>query len=379
MSKPKPSWWDKQTEGHRRWLAESMDESDYNKLTPIERRTLKSTYDKEQNGAKRRSNENEASNGPPPKKIKIRDTRADTKIIENSCINLAVDKLLILTPTKQETVRYYCRLGMDEVFNKLVSDPPENELTFNLSLVGHPGAGKSNLVWAVADYLASESKKTVLKISRRFSKNPWEVKLFEPGDENGNAGRVSTLTGCPKNLSDILKMDMVKDVQVLILDAPIKENDSASGEEGTAAFLWAGGDTRKNNRRVIHVSSLGGFSYKETITQAVSLKEITMRPWTRQDFIEALRCDSALKEQVCGTLGINDQSSVSPEQIVDSKFYYSGINARWFSNFSVEDIKEKCKNIVKGLSTASIKVGERHDEAVNSAVQDFWVGDRQTK
>ena len=64
---------------------------------------------------------------------------------------------------------------------------------------------------------------------------------------------------------------------------------------------------------------------------------------------------------------------------MDRKFYYSGINARWFFNSDVETIKEECKDILSRLSGDSTQLGDKHLQAVNSAIQDFWVGNRQTK
>eukprot|EP00978_Attheya_sp_CCMP212_P017775 scaffold47860_cov39-Attheya_sp.AAC.1 len=79
---------------------------------------------------------------------------------------------------------------MHELFNQLVTDPPKDESLFNVALLGNPGAGKSNLVWAVADYLACTSNKTVLWVSHQFSGQDWKVRLFEP-NQNGTSGCVS--------------------------------------------------------------------------------------------------------------------------------------------------------------------------------------------
>jgi hypothetical protein len=90
-------------------------------------------------------------------------------------------------------------------------------------------------------------------------------------------------------LSDILKNSMFQDVNVLILDAPTKVDDPSSKSDGIAAFEWASDDgERVNKRRVIHVSSLGSFADKGTVRETVSLQEITMRPWTRADFVQAV-------------------------------------------------------------------------------------------
>jgi hypothetical protein len=152
----------------------------------------------------------------PLKKRKIRDTRTDTRVTQDGCIDLAIGNLPILTPTQNDTVRYYGRLGLDKLFDRLVRDPPKNDYFRNLALVGHPGAGKRNLVWAVADYLASSSARTVLWVSHRVSGQDWEVRLFEPG-RNGAVGSLFEVTNCPTLLSEILSLEIFEHVDVLML------------------------------------------------------------------------------------------------------------------------------------------------------------------
>eukprot|EP00978_Attheya_sp_CCMP212_P049142 scaffold622576_cov63-Attheya_sp.AAC.1 len=103
-----------------------------------------------------------------------------------------------------------------------------------------------------------------------------------------------------------------------------------------------------------------------------------MRPWTRADFVQAVS-DEQLRIQVCNTLDNADPSTIEPDVLVDRKFYYSGINAHWFFNLNIQKIKTECKKIVGRLSGDSIQSWEKYRQAVNSAYQDYWVGDRQTK
>ena len=77
-----------------------------------------------------------------------------------------------------------------------------------------------------------------------------------------------------------------------------------------------------------------------------------MRPWTRQDFIKAMD-DEQLKKKVCATLLISDPSKASAEDLVDRKFFFSGINAHWFFNHSIEDIKDDCKVIVSRMTSST--------------------------
>lgn len=206
-------------------------------------------------------------------------------------------------------MRYYGRLGLDKLFDRLVRDPPKNDKFRNLALVGHPGAGKRHLVWAVADYLAS-----VLWVSHRVSGQDWKVRLFEPG-RNGAVGSLFEVSNCPKLLSEILNLEIFEHVDVLMLDAPTKAWNAVSNDDGIAAFNWAGNDTRKENRRVIHVSSLGAFTGKQTERDSIGLEEIAVRPWTRDDFVKAAT-DEKLKLQICKTLGIEDPNTIEPDELV---------------------------------------------------------------
>jgi putative protein kinase ArgK-like GTPase of G3E family len=83
-----------------------------------------------------------------------------SKISEGLIVELQVKKLAILTPRKTETVRYFGRQGTADLFQELVDSKPKTD-PFNVSLIGHPGAGKSNLVWAVAHHLVTKNKETV--------------------------------------------------------------------------------------------------------------------------------------------------------------------------------------------------------------------------
>jgi hypothetical protein len=85
----------------------------------------------------------------------------DSKIMEGSIVVLPVQSLEILTPRKTATVRYFGRQEIAELFEELV-DSKAGKDPFNVSLIGHPGAGKNNLVWAVAHHLVTEKKETVL-------------------------------------------------------------------------------------------------------------------------------------------------------------------------------------------------------------------------
>jgi hypothetical protein len=126
---------------------------------------------------------------------------------------------------------------------------------------------------------------------------------------------------------------------------------------------------------VIHVSSLGAAAKKGESRRAINVEEIIMPPFTRQDYVKSLE-DQKLKEQVCKTLNIEDASSVTAEDLVDSKFYYSGINALWFFNFTKE-IKDECEEIIARMDDNTVTTGDRHREAVNSALKRYQADGRQ--
>jgi hypothetical protein len=52
---------------------------------------------------------------------------------------------------------------------------------------------------------------------------------------------------------------------------------------------------------------------------------------------------------------------------------------RKMARLTIKKIKQECKDIVSRLSQDSVQSGDKHRQAVNSAYQDYWVGNRQTK
>ena len=90
----------------------------------------------------------------PTKRRKIRDASTDTKVESHKCIDLTVNKFKILTPSASDSVRYYGREGMQELFDQLV-DSREGAEDFNIEFIGAPGTGKSNLAWAMAEHLGT--------------------------------------------------------------------------------------------------------------------------------------------------------------------------------------------------------------------------------
>jgi len=299
----------------------------------------------------------------PPKK-KIRQLKS-SEITAGKTVTLHIDSEAMLNPRRVETIKYFGRPGLKEVFEELVDDQT-GKTHFNISLVGAPGMGKSSLVFAAAEFIAFKKKKTVLWVGRRFTKEVWNVKLFSGNKQAaGELFVVENMT--EKSLQKILQLPLAKDVEVLIVDAPTQA-DNSTGEAGADAFQWAGKNNRVNGRRVIHVSSLGTFANKQTIRDQVNLREVSMNLFTRRNYIDSLLSDPDLKRQVCDTLQIGDPRSVSAEDVVDQKFFFSGINARWFYNGTISEIKEECREIIERLDKNVSSTGLRDRRAVHSAV-----------
>ncbi len=322
----------------------------------------------------KRAGGSQAGECPPMKKHKPMVASTESEILEGKIVKLPVQKLAILTPIRADTVFYFGRQGIAGLFKELI-DPKEGKNTFNVSLIGHPGAGKSNLVWAVAHHLVTQNKETVLWASRRDGGAEWELRLFEHKD---NSAFVYEFENAPEKLGEILMDDLLKDLSVLIIDAPtVSKSQTPPSYDGLAAFQWAGTKKRKGARRVIHTSSLRAFSTDERTLTENCLENRTMRPWTRCDFVKAMH-NEELKAQVCKTLALSS-TDLTPEDLVDMKLFYSGINARWFFNLTIEQIKESSQAILDRMSHESISAGISHERAVNSAYISFWEDDRQIR
>ncbi|KAG7336755.1 hypothetical protein IV203_022853 [Nitzschia inconspicua] len=190
------------------------------------------------------------------------------------------------------------------------------------------------------------------------------VKLFSA--DNHAAGNLFEYKTNEWSVEKIMQLPTFKDVEVLILDAPTQASNK-TGQAGVDAFEWAGKRERESGRRVIHVSSLGSFAHKQTIRDQFNLREVKMRLFTRDDYVKSLS-DPDLKKQVCDTLGINDPESVTNQDVVDQKFFYSGINARWFYNKSIAEIIDECTEIVQRLDNNVTSTGPKDPRAVNSVL-----------
>ena len=92
------------------------------------------------------------------------------------------------------------------------------------------------------------------------------VKLFSDGD-------LSQLPVSTKSLAEILALLPVSNVEVLVVDAPTRDNTS-NGDAGITAFDWAGKAEREKGRRVIHVSSLGSFAEKQTARDQLTCRTL---------------------------------------------------------------------------------------------------------
>ncbi|KAG7372884.1 hypothetical protein IV203_033608 [Nitzschia inconspicua] len=299
--------------------------------------------------------------GQPPRK-KIR-TLQNSEITADMAVTLSIDSEKILNPRQVKSIKYFCRPGLQELFEELVDDQTGKQF-FNISLVGPPGIGKSNLVYAAAEYIAFKKKKNVLWVGRRIPQEKLVVKLFSADIQA--AGNLFEYKTNESSVGKIMQLPTFEDVEVLILDAPTQASNKTA-QAGTDAFEWAGKRERESGRRVIHVSSLGSFADKQTIRDQFNLREVMMRLFTRDDYVKSLS-NPDLKKQVCDTLGINDPESVTNQDVVDQKFFYSGINARWFYNKSIAQIIDECTEIVQRLDNNVTLTGPKDPRAVNSVL-----------
>ena len=289
---------------------------------------------------------------PPAKRRRVLN---NTVMNSGQSVSLGIDSETLLNPQGVENLQYYCRDGISELFHELVDDQTERRLDFNINVIGPPGVGKSNLVFAAAEHIAFTKKQNVLWVGQRTLKEPFSVKLFQKADDSGNPAvliRYDTdafIADRSSPLRKIFHLATAKNVEVLIVDSPTQAENGFDDLLGTRAFEWTGKLERKGKRRVIHVSSLVGFSNWRVVREQFNVREMVVRLWTREDYIKSLS-NSELKKQVCKTLNI-DPDTISTEDVVDMKFWFSGINARWFYNKSIEEIKEECNVIVQQLGS----------------------------
>ena len=291
---------------------------------------------------------------------------------ERACWTLSLDKNMILNPTGRKETKYYCRKGLKtEIYDKLISNQ-SGEKYHNISLIGPPGSGKSCLVSSAAEEIAKEQGENVLWAARRVHSDEWSVRVFVKDN-------VYLQDPYTESLEDILDSARSLDIKVLIIDAPtvVKEASEKVGITAFKKWSMAGGmkQTRTNGRRVIHVSSLGAFGNKQAHRDFVRLKVLNMPIFTRDDYIESLRNDDDLYEQVCETIGIqpNETSAV---EVVKEKMYHAGINARWFYNSTIKEIEHECKDIVNRLGKDPTSWGVKNPNAVNAAYTTTFINGR---
>ena len=259
----------------------------------------------------------------------------------------------ILSPQEnKKELRYFKRPGVEDIFEKLYNTDPERDRYYNKSFIGNPGSGTSNLVWAVALCLASEKQKKVLWMGRRFDGHDWAIFLLEKEGAQLQAWQIST-SGCvfPPPQAFFRDPMLSEHVEVLIIDAFLESEKGGPPTIEMMAFNWA---KEKSHRRVIHVSSLmGHVLLDDRAADELELEVIRAPVWTRDDFLAAVE-DDQLKKKVFDTIKNRfpgrSHGDCTPEEIVDSKLFYSGINARWFFNDTIDKIKKNCMDVVSRLS-----------------------------
>ena len=322
----------------------------------------------------------------PLKKAKTEGTANTVDIKTGMSVEICTRSIVALNDKRLEKSEYFGREGTEQLFKEMVMSRQELEKKYdgkyNISLIGNPGAGKSNLAWAVAHHVVNHSKDCVLWMSRREAEQTWTVYLFE-WDEKENAAYLYNVENAPTDVDLILADELTKKAGLLILDSPTKSK-TGSSRAGIAAFEWA---STNENRRVIHVSSLGAFSVDGRILNEHFLVNKRLNPWHRRAYIESLRTSAVLKQQVIDSLVRGDDkkeewaaalNELSPEGLVDMKFFFCGINARWFYNYSIKEIKDECRRCVSRMPDPSNRPGEASDSAVNSVSVNLLTDDNRT-
>jgi len=321
----------------------------------------------------------------PLKKAKTEGTANAVEIRTGMSVEICARSIAALTDKRLEKLEHLGREGTEQLFWEMVMSRNDLEEKcdgkYNTSLIGNSGAGKSNLVWAVAHHVVNRSKECVLWMSRREAEQTWTVYLFE-WDEKAKAAYLYNVENAPTNVDLILADELTKKVDLLILDSPTKSK-TGSSRAGIAAFEWA---STNKNRRVIHVSSLGAFSVDGRTLNEHFLVNKRLNPWQRRAYVQSLRTSPPLKEQVIDSLVRDNDNKeeratilngLSPEELVDMKFFFAGINARWFFNYSIEEIKNECRRCVSRMPDPGNRPGEASDSAVNSVSVNLLTDDNR--
>lgn len=315
--------------------------------------------------SKRRTEDatNLSSPARPVKKLKCDGTADMVEIKTGVSAKLCTRKIAELNDKRLESLQYFGREGTQIIFEELILSKEElkkkHKGKYNISLIGNPGAGKSTLVWAVAHKIVNVQKEKVLWMSRRDSQRAWTVHLFE-WDDTDQKAYIYKIENAPEDVKELLENTaLTGGVSVLILDSPTKSKTETS-RSGVKAFEWAL-DENNQKRRVIHVSSLGAFSLDGRILNEFYLVNRTLFPWKRSSYIQSVETSESLKDQLINTLiedAKNDSkrtemkgrlSGLPAAELVDMKFFFAGINARWFFNYSIKEIKAECINAVKRM------------------------------
>ena len=131
----------------------------------------------------------------------------DINLKDGQTTILSVDSERLLNPNRAKCIKCCGRPGVFELFEKLVDDRANADL-FNVSLIGPPGSGKSNLVFAAAEHIAFTKKQSVLWVGRRVHGEKWHVKLFRAKDEETTTGGVLE----EYEETDLLLKDILKQI-----------------------------------------------------------------------------------------------------------------------------------------------------------------------
>lgn len=151
--------------------------------------------------------------------------RIDAPVEQDGVVELNVQNNDLLAPKGHSKVRYSQRNGIKELHDWLLNPVDSDEGKYwNVSLIGHPDAGKSNMMWWIAQDLVTTKSDIVLWLGRRQTSDDWSAYLFENDTASTSPGGLfcSEIAKLPASVEvgNLMKHEKMSSVSVLILDAP---------------------------------------------------------------------------------------------------------------------------------------------------------------
>jgi hypothetical protein len=187
-----------------------------------------------------------------------------------------------------------------------------------------------------------------------------------------------TLEGHTSLLALLRKPELGARRHVVILDG---YRDS-SLELGKTCGTWVYENLQLH--RYVVVTSMGGFKVDVRLGDSLHWIKFSLRSWTKQDHLEAVKCDSFfeyVKDKLDANIVPNSKIqdfTPTPAELVKSKFYFAGGSSRYMFDLSTEKViadihenVERCENLSKHVSGT---IGGSSSQAVNSLLASYGRG-----